>query len=284
MKTFNKALVATGLAIASCASFADPIVIDTSYMAGYPTDVAPFDTDGNSLTAGVDALTINASSTNVSNYVDNNGVAGIQTGDYVFDLVQDRGIGLNLGTAANNGSNTELYSSGWAFDIDYMLEGFAALVPDTSTPTTNYVGVFTGGWANIDLTDLISNTVYDDVLKLELTGSNGTPISGGQNALTFTFKIVDVVSGLFFSNGNDLADLLGANVVLNMKANADLQNQSNAPVLDGTYEIGGTTYDKYTRTTSLGSIDLRLVSEPSTLAIFGLSLLGLAGVARRKAK
>lgn len=274
MKTLNKALVSIGLLMGSTSALAEPMIIDLSAI-GMPADPIPFlNSDGDAKTDPFDSLLIDSNASNVSTYVDDNGTAGIQDFDTVYDSVTDQGLSMD---PTGDSHATEIFGGAWTMNIDYYLEGFTLVVPDLVDPDPNYVGVFTEGWANIDIYDALSDTMHDDVMEMEFVSGTTSAISEGDSAVTFTFKLTSVLSGLFLnSSGTDLADLLEDDVMVRFSANADLTDQGNAP----TFSHHDGTHDIYTRETSLGSIDLRLVPEPSSLAAFAVLLLGFVGVSR----
>ena len=92
MTTMKKALLASGLLIASSNVFAEALVMDLSAV-GMPADPLPFiHADGDAKTDPFFAFKIDSNPNNVSTYVDTNGTAGIQTGDLVYDHVTDMGL------------------------------------------------------------------------------------------------------------------------------------------------------------------------------------------------
>jgi len=279
MKPLNKALLGAGLLLSSSVAMAEPIVMDLSAI-GQTDD--PFfllpDPDSDTTTDPFGAFKLDAQPSNVSTYLDSNGTAGIQTGDFVFDAVEDLGVSLD---PVGSYDTTEGLGTTWTMNIDYYLAGFTVLVPDADVGSpVNYVGVFTEGEASIDLYDEIGDVAWDDVMVLDFLSATSTVITEGASAVKFTFELTSVLGGLFFNgSGTDFADLLEEGVTLSFVANADLSGQGEAPAFTGDVDVE-TGFDIYTRETSLGSIDLRLVPEPSSLAAFAVLLLGFVGVSR----
>lgn len=295
MKTFNKVLKMAALAgaLTSGTAMSNAFYIDTAGFlganAGTDVYVGPgpgqsFDLDGDSTTGYLEGFKTDPV-VPVSTYIDDNGTAGIQTGDSVTDVIE--GLELSLFPSTADGEGYGYNAPGtWSLELNWDLSGSTVVVPDASGDGSfNYLGNFTSGTVSFDITDEITGTTYNDALVLGLTGTNGNPTIPQDNAFLFTLflEVESAMSGVFFTGGDiDFATLVGSGDVIQFTAEAGLSNLDDNPNDNpaGTNTAG---FDTYTRTTSLQSVDIRLVPEPSTLAVFGLGLLGLAAAARRKA-
>lgn len=293
MKKFNTILktVALAGALTSGSALANAFYIDTAGFlgtnAGTDVYIAPattFNTDGDSTTGLLEGFKTDPV-TPVSTYIDDNGTAGIQTGDSVTDVISGLALSLFPSTSDREGHGYGATDS-WSLELNWDLSGTTVVVPDASGDGSfNYLGNFTSGTVSFDITDNITGTVYNDALVLGLTGTNGNPTIPQDNAFLFTLflEVQSALPGTFFSGSNvDFADLVGSGKQIQFTAEAGLAGLDTDPNANPAGVNGG-GFDTYTRNTALQSVDIRLVPEPSTLAVFGLGLLGLAAAARRKA-
>lgn len=318
MKTFNKVLKMAALAgaLTSGTAMSNALYIDTAGFfdtADAGADVhfgggtgTGINGDGNSLTGLLEGFTLDGV-TPVSTYIDdynatinpdtllpygydadpsgNFGDGVIGTGDSVTDVISNLPLNLFPSTAESEGYGYQ-FSNTWSMDISWELSGSTVVLPDASGDGSfNYLGNFTSGTVSFDITDNITNNVIEDALVLGLTGTNGNPTVPEDNGFLFTLflDVQSALPGIFFTgSGVDYSTLSGTDHVVEFTADAGLTGLNEDPNLNpaGTNTAG---FDTYTRTTSLQSVDIRLVPEPSTLAVFGLALLGLAATARRKA-
>mgnify|MGYP000282618293 CR=1 FL=1 len=292
MKTFNKILKTAALArvLTSDTAFASAFYIDTAGFlganAGTDVYIGPgmsADLDGDSITGDLGGFKTDPV-VPVSTYIDDNGTAGIQTGDTVTDVIT--GLALSLFPATTDGEGYGYAApSTWSLELNWDLTGSTVVLPDASGDGSfNYLGNFTSGTVSFDITDEITGTTYNDALVLGLNGTNGNPTIPQDNAFLFTLflEVESAMSGVFFTESDiDFATLAGTDQSIRFTAEAGLSDLDDNPNDNFVGNIAGN--DNYTRTTSLQSVDIRMVSEPSTLAIFGLGLLGLAAAARRKA-
>ncbi len=96
--------------------------------------------------------------------------------------------------------------------------------------------------------------------------------------MDLTLQIVKTASG------DDFFDMLAINLPIEFVMSGGTSGQGTAPSFN--HIQGGS--DVYERTTPVSSIDLSLVSAPTavseatSLAVFGLGLLGLFGATRRR--
>ncbi len=82
-------------------------------------------------------------------------------------------------------------------NINDYLEGFTTITPD-STPgqPDNYLAEFTSGWANIDIINVMTGSVYDDVLAMDLANITRSALTGGSSTFTYGFNVTDSKNGI----------------------------------------------------------------------------------------
>ena len=296
MNILNKTLIASTL-VASASVSAAPLYLDlagvdlSNTLATSGSPIAPtlgalfVDADGDQQTQAFDAFVTDPNATNTSYYIDSNGIPGIQTGDTVYDEIQ--GINVLIAGFGDGAADKEGFGTLWSLDVDYYLKGDVFVLPDANpSAPVNYVGNFNEGWMNFDLTiyDGIGNVIstLDDVLEFEFDYATSSVPTDGKSQLGLNLKLVGAEAGLLFDTaGNDFADLMTQSEVF-FAATTDLVNQSNDPNLDANPFVNDDGYTVYTRETQLGSIDIRSVPEPTSIALLALGLLGLSRL-RRKA-
>lgn len=272
MKTFTKLASAALLTLGAATASANPFSIDLQSF-GVPN----FGGDADVRTGLIENF-ITQNLVPTSTYIDDNGTPGINTGDSVRDTV------TNLRVASLSpllGLETEGYGFTWDLRVSWDLEGTAVVAPDPESGDINYLGQLTSGTIRFDLTNLTSNTTFNNILTLNLTGSGGTIPSNSAQRVNLFAEVASVRQGVFFDEaGNDFRTLVDQGETIRFVSNTDLAELNNPPV---TPVVGGVNgFDAFTRVTNSGSVDIRKVPEPSTLAIMGLALLGFAGARRRK--
>jgi hypothetical protein len=296
MKSFNKLLCAATIASISSVASANPIYMDLSeFGLGTANDAAESTLPGgaDTLTALFDNFITNAFNP-TSTYVDTNGVAGINTGDLVIDTATDISISSlqPLGGFDSEGYGT---AGGWSLNLDWDLYGVTAVIPDVVLPgVDNYVGLFNSGTVTLDFEylDAFGNVIstIDDILTLSVSSSFGSAPTFGQSAIELYGQVTGVKDNVFFNQqGVDFHDIVNdmdPTTNVDMKASSNLTSLFNPPTVPTSgptqMDVNGTMYDIYTRSTNLGSVDIRTVSEPSTLAILALAIMGFAGFSRKK--
>jgi hypothetical protein len=299
MNKFKKLLTVAALSSASLFASANSIQLDAF------TD---YDSDGNSLSAFFDVFTFNII-TPTSAYIDLEG-DGIEQGNLVFDSAFNVTVGaLNPLTTDNEALNVNFPGliQGYQLVANYELAGFAGF-NDTDSSGFHDDGEqltagFFGGYFDLNLVDIATGSSID-VLDLNITGSQ---FQLGGTGLSFDlFAEIDSVADNFINfstayfGSTDLHDIItnpnkGSTQVV---ATTEIANADTAPTENGTYTTTtfqnnvlaslGMSLDQnskiYTRETELTSTNLRInVTEPTTVAILGLALVGF-GLSSRKKK
>lgn len=264
MKKLLTTLATLAVGLQLSAAQAAPISIDVSSFFGQAA--------GTQKTSFFDYLTL-ASFRPLSTYTDltNN---GITTGDLVTDTGTTTVNSLNpLGF----GDNTAGFNATWGMRVDWKLNGIAIV------QGSNYVGAFNSGEVKFSL--IKAGNIVEQALKIMITGSSLEEITQGASSVGISVfgKVVEARANTFFDQwGQDFANLLSNDIKINGLGTSNILNLNNAPTKIGTNALG---QDIYTRTTTLNSVDVSFsVSEPSSLAVFGLALLGFGVAARRKAQ
>lgn len=217
----------------------------------------------------------------VSTYMDTDNSGDINVGDAVTD------VGSGVVILSQPGQVPTGTNGAWEIHFDYQLDGFLASIDGDG----NYNAAFTSGFATMSLWD----KQYDAALNPQPAIPLGTfatfnfigadvadfDSAGNEVDLDLWFDATSIVAGDVFVNGKDANDLLTDGdswTNFRLKIGVELSELDRAPTL-----VAGTT-DTYTRVVDTSSPDLTFtaVSEPGTLAVFGLGLLGLAGAARRR--
>lgn len=300
MNKLKKLIAATALSSASLFANANPIQIDVTN---------DYDGDGNSLTAFFDVFTFNIINP-TSAYIDLQG-DGIEQGDLVFDSAFNAKVGsLNPLTTDNEALNIDLPGlgiQGYELVANYELAGIAGFT-DTNNNGFHDTGEqlaagFFGGYFNLSLVDIATN-LATNVLSLDITGSQ---FQTGGTGLSFDLY-ADVISvadnfinfNTSYFGSTDLHDIITNpnNGSTQAVATTEIANAGVAPTADAGYVVtafqssvlaaAGVALDSnsviHTRQTELTSTNLRVdVTEPSTVAILGLALVGF-GLSSRKKK
>lgn len=298
MNKFKKLLTIVALSSASLFANANSIQIDA---------YNDYDNDGDSVTAFFDYFTFNLINP-TSSYIDLEG-DGVEQGDLVFDSAFGISVASLNPTSQDEALNINfpgLGLQGYELTANYELAGVTGF-NDTNNngfhDTGEQLGAnFFGGYFDLNLVDIATGTAID-VLDLAITGSQ---FQLGGSALSFDLyaDIVSVADNFInfsstFFGSTDLHDIIqnpnngGAKAV----ATTEIANAGVAPTVDPGYVTTAfqdqvmsdlnVTLGKdsviHTRVTELTSTNLRVdVTEPSTVAILGLALLGFGFTARNK--
>ncbi|WP_420933445.1 PEP-CTERM sorting domain-containing protein [Alteromonas sp. A081] len=228
---------------------------------------------------------------------------GISTGTLVFDS----------GTATIGslsplafGSSQEGFNGAWGLSIEYELFGFAAIADDVNgngffEAGDTLAAQFVDGFLNMNYVDANGSTPF---LQLDVTGS-AFNINQGVNFSIFgqptsASNILNTEEAFFGSTG--FGDAINNLDPVNIGALASLLigDATQAPTANNNFPVSTfqqnvldslglstlpQTAQWLTRTTSINTASLTLeVPAPSSLAIFGLGLLGLGFSRRLKSK
>lgn len=294
----KKSLLALTLVSAFGAN-ASPIFIDVG------TD---YDGDGNSVSGVFDKFTFGTFNP-TSAYLDADQNGQMEQGNMVFDSAFGIEVASLNYTTDNEAYNTNVPAFGLAtytLVADYEFFGFAGfndLNSNNVQDAGEAIGAqFVGGYVNLFMKD-ISTSSMTQVLALDVTGS-GADLGGTGVNFNIKSDIVTIADDFFHSaysigGYTDFYDII-ANVSdahVGGRITTEITNAGTTPLYNDSYVatayqtavlssfgINAAEVDFLTRETTLDSANLSLyVSEPASLAIFGLGLLGLAGAARRKA-
>ncbi|MDP4536346.1 PEP-CTERM sorting domain-containing protein [Alkalimonas collagenimarina] len=206
-----------------------------------------------------------------STYIDDDGVAGVTTGDTVLDS----GFATvgNLNPLSFPGSNFGGFGSVWGMNVDWELEGVTQVVG------ADFLGVFNSGTVNFNICDAMN--VCTTALSLDVIGSSlGVP-GGGSVGIEVFGRVTFAYAETFYDEfGRDFAQTLLDSEIIWGFANSDIFGIGNVPEFAGVNDDG---FDTYTRTTTLPSVDVSFqVPEPTSVAILGVGLLGMGFAARRR--
>ncbi len=194
-----------------------------------------------------------------------------------------------LGTTSTVG-----YGDDWRIDFDYSVGGVATFVDcifgafcsdgtldanndgkidaiDAIVPTFTY-GTFTFRYVDLTGADGFANDTF-------LTLTLDTAEIDGANVVFHT--LVDSVDEtyatlLYPSTGKSFGELFGESIPITMRADFNVDPNYTPTCVD-------TACETLTRTTDVNITARFNVPEPSSVALFGLGLLGLGATARRKA-
>ena len=292
MRKLTKTLLTAAMLSAASLANASPLFIDNGVNGDF--------VDSDTQTDVFSSFVFNGFNP-TSAYLDLEG-DGIQNGTLVFDSGQF-GIG-NLSPLLFPES-LEGFQSSWTLQVEYELFGFAGIAEDFNNngffdAGDTLAAQFVDGYFQMNYVDVNGTQPF---LSIDVTGS-AFNINSGVNLAIFgqpvaASNFLNTEESFFGSTG--FGDAIANLDPVNIGALATLliKDATNSPTLDANYtsstfqdnvlaSLGLSTLPSsaqwLTRTTTLDTGSLTLeVSAPSTLALFGLSLLGL-GASRRFSK
>ncbi|MET0106711.1 MAG: PEP-CTERM sorting domain-containing protein [Sedimenticola sp.] len=205
-------------------------------------------------------------------------VAASQTGE-VID-------GYGIANLLNGDSSSSFCPS---CELTYVFGGYTLVDLNPTDPTTGISPTggfaFTGGWLKVYVdhtpdydSDVKASaedgTLWLDLLAVDINGDNTGITLGGQ----LTLPVAQGIGGTGFGYFDVIGGLAMGNLDTNEQAGGrDLAYTSSFQP----FPNGNTTPEGYTHY-GTGDLSGSSIPEPSTIAIFGISLLGLGLVRRRK--
>jgi hypothetical protein len=300
MKKLTKLIGITTLLASSAAVNATPLYINAP--SNILTDGSVVgDTD--TFTSLFNKITLD-SLVPTSKYIDTNNNGFVDNGEYVVDMGSTTVAAFQFNNT--NLADDEALNTAWDLNVSWELYGVAVVTGDgtfNDISTEVLGGQFFAGTLVFDLIDKINNTTTNSVMTIDVTGSQ--PNFGNSIGFSIFGNLIQSAAGfLFDQNGTDMSTVLNNSglpgTYISMAANTDITGTvvptdqgatfgGFAPSIQAIVNtFNGSPINSSTkileRTTVVGSVDITQVPEPSSIAILGLSLLGFAGVARRKIK
>ena len=214
----------------------------------------------------------------VEDLLDPGGDGVFGTGDDVVNTLNGFGIITNM-----NGTGEASFCPGC--QLTYEFGGFLVSTVDTVSDAPNTLIDFTGGWINfyVDTT-----TAYD---SNDITTANNGPLwlslaGHAVGGSTIQATLTDFGGGTDAGTGTGLLDVTGGMAMENF--DTDTETDGADWVFSTSFQpfqSGGTTDDGFELfgTADFGGTSID-VPEPTSLAILGLGLVGLAFGSRRKQK
>lgn len=233
-----------------------------------------------------------AAATLTSVYWDTDFSGDINSGDAVTDEVSGLTVVDLFGLAGD--VTSEYHGNGvgstWQLSIDWSFSGTGFVGDLAGTGDTLYVGAFDEGSALVTLEDKVNNVTYD-VMSMTMRDFDNALKVNNDNSVTGVIDVAWDVSEVFLDDfifaksGADFFEIANDGddaTNISFTASTEINGLDNAPTLQGTDTFDGTPGVSYfERTTDGQSTDWAMVPEPGSLAIFGATLLALAGLRRR---